>query len=147
MSAKNGRNTGKSSRQRGQSVQSGQTAAGTAQARAEKRRTAYLFSCAGGMLWVVPALSSLAIGILSDGMSVGFGLAIAALLLGIPNSLFAISAYKKKSGRPAVIALDLVLTALHIAAAVFIRTWAVILAPAAVLLLVMAAVSDVIVNH
>ena len=110
----------------------------------DKRRTAYLFSCAGGILWVVPAASSLAIGILSDGMSVGFILAFAVLALGIPNSLFAINAYKKKSGRPAVIAFDCALAALHAAAAFLIRTWYVILSPALILLIVMIAVSDVI---
>lgn len=118
-----------------------------AKSRAEKRQTAYLFSCAGGMLWVVPALSSLFIGILTDGMSAGFILAIAALVLGIPNSLFALSAYRKKSGRGAVIAFDAVLLVLHAVTAVFIRTWYVILSPAAVLLIVMIAVSDVITEH
>ena len=115
--------------------------------REEKRQTAYLFSCAGGILWVVPALSSLAIGIMTDGMSAGFILAIAALILGIPNSLFAMSAYRKKSGRGAVVALDCLLTALHVCAAVFVRTWAVILSPAVILLLVMIAVSDAIEKH
>ena len=115
--------------------------------RQEKRQTAYLFSCAGGILWVVPAVSSLFIGIMTDGMSAGFVLAIAALVLGIPNSLFAMSAYRKKTGRCAVIALDCVLAALHIASAVFIKTWYVILSPALVLLVVMIAVSDVITNH
>lgn len=115
--------------------------------REEKRQTAYLFSCAGGILWVVPAVSSLFIGIMTDGMSAGFVLAIAALVLGIPNSLFAMAAYRKKSGRGAVIALDCVLAALHVASAVFIKTWYVILSPALILLVVMIAVSDVIVNH
>ena len=115
--------------------------------RAEKRQTAYLFSCAGGILWVVPAVSSLFIGIMTDGMSPGFALAIAALVLGIPNSLFAMAAYRKKSGRAAVIALDGLLIALHLTAAVFIRTWYVILSPALILLIVMIAVSDVIANH
>jgi len=114
---------------------------------AEKRQTAYLFSCAGGMLWVVPAISSLVIGILSDGMSAGFGLAIAVLLLGIPNSLFALSAYRKKKGRGLVIAADAVLIALHLCTAWFIRPWYVILSPALILLAVMIAVSDVIENR
>lgn len=115
--------------------------------REEKRQTAYLFSCAGGILWVVPAVSSLAIGIMTDGMSAGFIIAIAALVLGIPNSLFAMAAYRKKSGRGAVVALDCLLAALHVCAAVFIRTWAVILSPALILLIVMIAVSDVIEKH
>ena len=115
--------------------------------REEKRQTAYLFSCAGGILWVVPAVSSLFIGIMTDGMSAGFILAVAALVLGIPNSLFAMAAYRKKSGRGAVIALDCVLAALHVVSAVFIKTWYVILSPALILLIVMIAVSDVIANH
>ena len=137
MSAKNsgGRNRNQS-----------QTAA-PGKSRAEKRQTAYLFSCAGGMLWVVPAISSLVIGILSDGMSAGFGLAIAVLLLGVPNSLFALSAYRKRKGRGPVIAADAVLIALHLCTAWFIRPWYVILSPALILLAVMIAVSDVIGNR
>ena len=115
--------------------------------RLEKRQTAYLFSCAGGILWVVPAASSLVIGIVSDGMSPGVILAFAVLALGIPNSLFAINAYKKKSGRKTVIALDCALAVLHAAALYFIGTWYVILSPALILLFVMMATSDVIENH
>ena len=137
MSAKNSGGRNRNQRQ----------AAAPGKSRAEKRQTAYLFSCAGGMLWVVPAISSLVIGILSDGMSAGFGLAIAVLLLGIPNSLFALSAYRKKKGRVPVIAADAVLIALHLCAAWFIRPWYVILSPALILLCVMIAVSDVIGNR
>ena len=113
----------------------------------EKRQSAYIFACAGGLLWVVPAVSSLALGIVTDGMSPGFVLAIAALVLGIPNSLFAINAYKRKSRRTAVIVFDCALAVLHIAAAVLIRPWYLILSPALILLIVMIAVSDVIENH
>ena len=115
--------------------------------KAEKRQTAFLFSCVGGILWVVPALSSLALGILSDGMSPAFGAAIAVLLLGIPNSLFAMDSFSKRKRRAAVIACDAVLIAAHIALVFFLRTWYVILSPAAVLCAVMIAVSDVIENH
>ena len=48
--------------------------------RAEKRQTAYLFSCAGGMLWVVPAVSSLFIGILNTAICLLLGYPIAYLL-------------------------------------------------------------------
>ena len=117
---------------------------GPEKAAGEKRQTAYLFSCAGGILWVVPAVSSLFIGILTDGMSPGFAAAIAVLVLGIPNSLFAIDAYKKKSRRSLVLLFDAVLAALHLAVAFLIRTWYVILSPALILLIVMMIVSDVI---
>ena len=123
------------------------TAAAPGKSREEKRQTAYLFACAGGMLWVVPALSSLFIGILTDGMTAGFGLAIAALILGIPNSLFALSAYRKKAHRGIVIACDALLIALHLVTAFLIRPWYVILSPALILLAVMIAVSDVITSQ
>ena len=136
MSARNG-----NGQKRGGSAK---TAADPVKTKLEKRRSAYLFACAGGMLWVVPALSSLLIGILTDGMSAGFGLAIAVLLLGVPNSLFALSAYRKKKGRGIVIACGGLLIALHLVTAFFIRPWYAILSPALILLIVMIAVSDVI---
>ena len=115
--------------------------------KAEKRQTAFLFSCVGGILWVVPALSSLALGILTDGMSPAFGAAIAVLLLGIPNSLLAMDSFSKRKRRAAVISCDAVLFAMHAVIAFLLRSWYVILSPAAVLLIVMIVVSDVIENH
>ena len=115
--------------------------------KAEKRQTAYLFSCIGGILWVVPALSSLALGILTDGMSPAFIAAIVLLLLGIPNSLHAMDAFSKRKRRPLVIAFDGVLIAGHIAVAVLLKAWYAILSPAAILLIVMIVVSDVIEKH
>ena len=119
----------------------------TEKSKAEKRQTAFLFSCVGGILWVVPGLSSLALGILSDGMSPAFGAAIAVLLLGIPNSLFAMDSFSKRKRRAAVVSCDAVLIAMHAAVAFFVRSWFMSLSPAAVLLLVMILVSDVIENH
>ena len=124
-----------------------QTGPAAAKSKAEKRQTAYLFSCIGGILWVVPGLSSLALGILTDGMSPAFAAAVAVLLLGIPNSLHAMDAFSKRKRRPAVIVCAAVLLAAHIALAFFLRAWYAVLAPAAVLLIVMIAVSDVIEKH
>lgn len=123
-----------------QSAQSGKSPA-------EKRQTVYLFTCIGGILYVVPCLSALLLGIVTDGMSPAFILAIAAAVLGIPNSLFAMHAFSKRKFRGVVIACDAVLIALHLAALPLLGAWYFILAPAFVLLVLMIAFSDVIVNH
>ena len=109
-----------------------------------KRQTAFLFSCIGGILYVVPAVSALYLGVVTDGMSPGFLLGFAAMLLGIPNSLFAINAYGKHRYRPLVCLFAAVLIVLHLAALFLLRTWYAILSPALILLILMIVFSGVI---
>ena len=109
-----------------------------------QRQTAFIFSCIGGILYVVPAVSSLYLGVVTDGMSPGFILGIAAVLLGIPNSLFAMNAYGKHKFRPLVCVFAAVLIVLHLAALFLLRTWYAILSPALILLILMIVFSGVI---
>ena len=111
-----------------------------------KRQTAFIFSCIGGILYVVPALSALYLGIVTDGMSPGFILGITAMLLGIPNSLFAINAYGKHKYRPLVCLFAALLVLLHLAALYLLRAWYFVLSPALVLLVLMIVLSGVIVE-
>ena len=55
--------------------------------------------------------------------------------------------YSKRKRRSLVIAFDGVLFAGHIAVAVLLKAWYAILSPAAILLIVMIVVSDVIEKH
>ncbi len=102
------------------------------------------FSCIGGILYVVPAVSALYLGVVTDGMSPGFLLGAAAMLLGIPNSLFAINAYGKHKYRPLVCVFAAALIVLHLAALFLLRTWYAILSPALILLILMIVFSGVI---
>ena len=117
---------------------------GSSSGQLTKRQTAFIFSCIGGILYVVPAVSSLYLGVVTDGMSPGFILGIAAVLLGIPNSLFAINAYGKHKFRPLVCVFAAVLIVLHLAALFLLRTWYAILSPALILLILMIVFSGVI---
>ena len=113
----------------------------------QKSQTAYIFACVGGILYVVPALSAVFLGVTADGMSAGFILAIAAAVLGIPNSLFAMHAYSKRKYRPGVIVSASALIVLHLVCLPMLGTWYIILAPALVLLVLMIVFSSVIGNH
>ena len=114
---------------------------------AEKRQTVFLFTCIGGILYVVPCLSALFLGIMTDGMSPAFILAIVTVVLGIPNSLFAMHAFSKRKYRGIVIACDAVLLVLHLVTLPLLGAWYFILSPAFILLALMIAFSDVIVRH
>ena len=114
---------------------------------AEKRTTAFLFSCIGGILYVIPCISAIFLGIVTDGMSPAFILGIVAVVLGIPNSLFAMHAFSERKYRGIVIACDAVLIVLHLIVLPFLGTWYIILSPAFLLLVLNIAFSDTIVNH
>ncbi|MBR4205483.1 MAG: hypothetical protein IKQ92_08400 [Clostridia bacterium] len=126
------------------SAPSGKSSAGTP----DKRPTVFLFSCIGGILYVVPALSAIFLGVTAEGgMSTGFILGIVALALGIPNSLFAMRAFSKRKYRPPVIAAASALIALHLVCLYMLGTWYVMLSPALILLVLMIVFSSVIENH
>ncbi|MBR5366207.1 MAG: hypothetical protein IK132_08220 [Clostridia bacterium] len=109
-----------------------------------KRQTAFLFTCIGGILYVVPALSALYLGVISEGWTPGFILGMAAAVLGIPNSLFAIHAYGKKRYRPLVCSFAALLIVLHLIVLPQLGSWYLILSPAIVLLVLMIVFSGVI---
>ncbi len=99
----------------------------------EKRDSRFIFACIAGILYIVPCLSCLAFGILSDGMSYRFVLAIVTAVASLPISLIGLSCYKKKSGRMMLTAAAMLHIALHIATAIVCSTWYIILIPSLIL--------------
>ena len=113
-----------------------------------KRQNVFLFTCIGGILYVVPALSALYLGVISDGAwTPGFLLGMAAAVLGLPNSLFAIHAFGKKRYRPLVCSFAALLIVLHLIVLPQLGSWYLILSPALVLLVLMIVFSGVITEH
>lgn len=113
----------------------------------EKANTRYIFSCVANILYIAPSIMCLAFGILSDGFSMPFLLAIITVLLAAPVAFTGLYCYKQHKGRMLVLALAAVQLVMHIVTAVFITTWYLILAPAFILTLVLIASSKVIENH
>jgi len=113
----------------------------------EKANTRYVFACVANVLYIMPSLMCLAFGILSDGFSTPFLIAIITALLGIPVAFTGLYCYKLHKGRMIVLALAAVQLVMHIVSAVLITTWYLILAPAFILTLVLIASSKVIENH
>ena len=117
------------------------------QSAAEKANTRYIFACVANILYVMPGLMCLAFGILSDGFSTPFLIAIVTALLGIPVAFTGLYCYKQHKGRMIVLALAAVQLVMHIVTASLITTWYLILAPAFILTLILVAYSRVIENH
>jgi len=89
----------------------------------------------------------LAFGILSDGFSAPFLIAIITALLAVPTAFTGLYCYKIKKGRPAVLAVAAVQLAMHVVSACLVTAWYLILAPAFILTLILIATSKVIENH
>lgn len=99
----------------------------------EKRDTRFIFACVGGILYIVPSLSCLAFGILSDGMSPKFILTIITLLCALPVSFLGMYFYRKKTGKAILISICAVHIMLHIASLIACSAWYLILLPDLVL--------------
>ena len=119
----------------------------SAAAELEKKQTRFAFACVANILYIIPCLSCLAMGILIDGFSPKFIFAIATMLLNLPSSLIILNLYKKKTGRPAAIAVCGVLLALHLVCCPIMGAWYIIMAPSFILFCLIIAWSDIIVNH
>ena len=113
----------------------------------EKANTRYIFSCVANILYIMPSIMCLAFGILSDGFSASFLIAIITVLLALPVAFTGLYCYKQHKGRMLVLTLAAVQLVLHIVSACLITTWYLILAPAFILTLVLIASSKVIENH
>ena len=113
----------------------------------EKIITRYIFACVANILYVMPGIMCLAFGILSDGFSAPFLIAIITALLAIPTAFTGLYCYKIKKGRPAVLAVAAVQLAMHVVSACLVTAWYLILAPAFILTLILIATSKVIENH
>ncbi len=114
---------------------------------AEKANSRYIFACVANILYVMPGLMCLAFGILSDGFSTPFLIAIITAVLGIPVAFTGLYCYKQHKGRMLVLALSAVQLVMHLVSAYLVTTWYLILAPAFILTLVLVASSKVIENH
>ena len=99
----------------------------------EKRDTRFIFSCVAGILYVVPSMSCLAFGIMSDGMSNKFILTIATLLFSLPISFLGMYLYRKKTGRAILIPICVLHILMHVTSLVLCSTWYLILLPDLVL--------------
>ncbi len=117
------------------------------QSAAEKANSRYIFACVANILYVMPGLMCLAFGILSDGFSTSFLIAIITAVLGIPVAFTGLYCYKQHKGRMLVLALSAVQLVMHLVSAYLVTTWYLILAPAFILTLVLVASSKVIENH
>ena len=117
------------------------------QAPDEKVITRYIFACVANILYVMPGIMCLAFGILSDGFSTPFLVAIVTALLAVPTAFTGLYCYKIKKGRPAVLAVAAVQLAMHVVSACLVTAWYLILAPAFILTLILIATSKVIENH
>lgn len=99
----------------------------------EKRDTRFIFACVAGILYVVPSISCLAFGIISDGMSAKFILTIVTILAALPISFLGMYFYKKKTGKPILVAMCAVHVLLHAASAIICTSWYLTLLPDLVL--------------
>lgn len=113
----------------------------------EKVNTRYIFACVANILYVMPGIMCLAFGILSDGFSTPFLIAIITALLAVPTAFTGLYCYKIKKGRPIVLILAAVQLVMHVVSACLVTTWYLILAPAFILTLILIATSKVIENH
>ena len=113
----------------------------------EKATTRYIFACVANILYVMPGIMCLAFGILSDGFSAPFLIAIVTALLAVPTAFTGLYCYKIKKGRPAVLALAAVQLVMHVVSAFLVTAWYLILAPAFLLTHLLIATSKVIENH
>ena len=100
----------------------------------EKAVNRYVFTCIGLIMYIMPCISCLGIGIASDGITPSFLFAIAVEVLSVPLGLMGINAMKKPFLRKWCILLAAVLLLGHIVSAVLLLSWFVIMAPTFVLL-------------
>lgn len=111
----------------------------------EKAVNRYVFTCIGMIMYIMPCLSCLGIGIASEGgISAPFIFAIVVELLSIPVGLMGINALKRPGLRKWCILCAAVLLALHVGCAVTLGTWYLIMAPTFILLALFIAWSEVV---
>lgn len=117
------------------------------QSASEKANSRYVFACVANILYVMPGLMCLAFGILSDGFSSAFLIAVITAVLALPVAFTGLYCYKQHKGRTVVLAMAAVQLVMHLVSAYLVTTWYLILAPAFILTLILAASSKVIENH
>lgn len=113
-------------------------------AQAEKKQTRFIFACVANILYIIPCLSCLAMGVMLDGFSSSFILAIITMVLNLPASIVILNRYKKKANRPLCIAISAAVMVMHIISAPLLGAWYIIMSPSFVLYCLIIAWSDVI---
>lgn len=114
---------------------------------AEKKQNRFVFACVANILYIIPCLSCLAMGILLDGFSSPFIIAAVTMLANLPVSLVILNRYNKKTGRSLVILLSAVVMVLHLVTCPLLGAWYIIMAPSFVLYCLIIAWSEIVVNH
>ena len=107
-------------------------AANTAPTQKELREKAvnrYIFTCIGLIMYIMPCISCLGIGIAADGFTTRFLVAIAVELMSVPLGLMGINAMKKPALRKWCLLLCALLLVGHLVSAAMLLTWYVIMAP------------------
>jgi len=100
----------------------------------EKAVNRYIFTCIGLIMYIMPCISCLGIGIASDGISPTFLFAIAVEVLSVPLGLMGINAMKRPFLRKWCVLFAAILLAAHIVCAALLLAWYIIMAPTFVLL-------------
>ena len=116
-------------------------------AQAEKRQTRFAFACVANILYIIPCLSCLAMGVLIDGFVPTFIFAIVTMILNLPASLVILNLYKKKSGRMTAVIICALMLILHLVCCPLIGVWYIIMAPSFILYCLIIAWSEIITNH
>lgn len=111
----------------------------------DKPLNRFVFACIGMILYIMPCLSCLGIGVVSEGgISPVFIFAFVLELLSIPVGLLGINSIKRPQLHTWCIISAAVLLALHIVCAVFLGVWYLIMAPTFILLALYIAWSSVV---
>lgn len=110
----------------------------------EKKQNRFVFCCIANILYIIPCLSCLGMGIMLDGFTGSFIFALVTMVLNLPASLIILNQFKKKQGRTLTIVVSAVVIAMHLISAPLIGTWYIIMAPSFVLYCLIIAWSGVI---
>ncbi|MBE6598298.1 MAG: hypothetical protein E7638_02510 [Ruminococcaceae bacterium] len=94
----------------------------------------YVFTCIGLIMYLMPCISCLGIGIAAEGVTSAYIFAIVVEALSVPLGLLGINAMKRPHLRKWCILAAAVLMVLHAVCAVMLLAWYVIMAPTFVLL-------------
>ena len=103
---------------------------------AEKMRDRYIFACVAMILYVMPAVSCLGMVYATGGNVRYMVIGMIVSVLAVPLGLLGMALYKKQKGRIFVCAACVLLAAGHIASAVLLGGWYLVMAPHFILILV-----------
>lgn len=109
-----------------------------------KTEQRFVFSCAAGMLYIMPSVMCLLFGMMTEGFSYKFVIAFITAGMAFPPAIVGLNAYKKHKNRSLVYALIILQLIAHLIAGYFLTTWYIILLPAAILALMMCVTAKVI---